>query len=154
MVHQGLLRSFRCYIKVMATELLTEFAFEEGPKDVMFMETMQIAEDVECDVYSFKVGDGKDLGIIRVGPGAKTPLQKVLGGERTVEGHVSGKGLLIITRANGEEEIHSVDDSTVEFQIDVGIGDTMQWQADEDFGLTAFEICIPPYQDGRYENLE
>ena len=133
---------------------LTEFAFEEGSEGVEFVETIPVAEGVECDVYNFRVRDDMDLGIIRISSGAETPLQEVLKGERTVEGHVSGKGMLIITRADGEEEVHPVDDSTRKFQIDVGIGDTMQWQvAGEDSGLTAFEICIPPYEDGRYKNL-
>ncbi len=29
----------------------------------------------------------------------------------------------------------------------------MQWQADPNSPLEAYEICYPPYQDGRYENL-
>jgi hypothetical protein len=29
----------------------------------------------------------------------------------------------------------------------------MQWFADDDSSLTAYEICYPPYEDGRYENI-
>lgn len=134
---------------------LTEFVFKEGLKGVDFVETVQVIEGVECDVYSVRGDNSKDLGIIRIGLGAKTPLQKVLKGKRTVEGHVSGRGKLIITRADGEEEVYPVyDDIKKKFQIDVGIGDTMQWQADENSELVAFEMCIPPYENGRYENLE
>lgn len=134
---------------------LTEFEFEEGLRGVDFIETVQVTEDVKCDVYSVRDDDSKDLGIIRIDLGAKTPLQKVQKGVETVEGHVSGKGTLTITRASGEEEVYPVcDDAQEKFKIDVGIGDTMQWQADKDSELVAFEICIPPYEDGRYENLE
>lgn len=133
---------------------LAEFKFDEGLKKVVFVETVPVVEGVECDVYSVEGDNNKDLGIIRIKLGSSTPLQKVLRGEKTIEGYVSGKGKLTIIRASGEEEIHPVDDKNKGmFSIDVGIGDTMQWQADKDSDLVAFEICIPPYEDGRYENI-
>jgi hypothetical protein len=36
----------------------------------------------------------------------------------------------------------------------VGIGDVMQWEADKETDLVAYEICFPPYEDGRYENIK
>ena len=30
----------------------------------------------------------------------------------------------------------------------------MQWEADKDSDLVAYEICFPPYEDGRYQNIE
>jgi len=30
----------------------------------------------------------------------------------------------------------------------------MQWEADKEADLVAYEICFPPYEDGRYENLK
>lgn len=134
--------------------LLTEFRFGKEPEKIIFQETVHVVDGVECDVYSVEDDDSKDLGIIRIGIGGKTPLQKVLKGERTVEGHVSGKGKLTITKVDGKQEIHPVDKNTKgHFSIDVGIGETMQWEADKGSELIAFEICIPPYKDGRYKNL-
>lgn len=132
----------------------SEFGFEEGIRKVLFVETVDVTAGVQCDVYTVEGDNNKDLGIIRI-KGTKTPLQRVLKGERTVEGFVSGKGKLTITKADGKEEVYSVDDrSSLGFKIDVGIGELMQWQADEDCDLVAFEICIPPYEEGRYENIE
>jgi len=69
---------------------------------VDFVETMRVAAGVECDVYKFVDDDIRDLGIIRIKAGCKTPRQKVLAGERTVEGYISGKGKLTIIKPGGE----------------------------------------------------
>ena len=34
----------------------------------------------------------------------------------------------------------------------IEVGDIIQWQAVED--LVVFEVCFPPYEDGRFENLK
>lgn len=134
--------------------IVTEFKFEGELMKLVFVETVIENDTVKCDVYSVEGDDSKDLGIIRIDIGGNTPLQKVLEGERTVEGLVSGKGKLLIHRASGETEIHLVGGwNKQEFSIDIGIGDKMQWHADSDSELVAFEVCIPPYGDGRYENI-
>lgn len=28
------------------------------------------------------------------------------------------------------------------------------WEADPDSSLMAYEVCFPPYEDGRYENID
>ena len=139
----------------MSNEALSSFEWENKPQSVKFVEAMQVTSGVECDVYTF-IGDfTKDLGIIKIQPGHKTPLQKVLMGERTIEGYISGKGALHLTRTNGEQEIHTVGDKPQEqFSVNVMVGDLMQWQAAKDSELVAYEICFPPYADGRYENIE
>jgi len=38
--------------------------------------------------------------------------------------------------------------------VTVGVGEIMQWKADKESGLAVYEICFPPYEDGRYENLK
>jgi len=137
------------------TKQIDNFDFGQGPEKVRFVETIDVSEGVECDVYTVDKDKNKDLGIIKIKKGFKTPKQKVLKGKKTIEGYISGKGKLTITRQNGLEEIYEVDDSRkTNFKIDVGIGDIMQWQADPGYNLIAFEICVPPYKDGRYENLE
>jgi len=133
---------------------IDSFNFEGKDQPVSFVETMHVTDGVDCDIYTF-VGDStKDLGIIRIDPSSKTPLQKVLKGDRTVEGYVSGKGKLTITKADGTQEEHIADGESEKPVVNVEIGETMQWEADREASLVAYEICFPPYEDGRYENLK
>ena len=133
---------------------INSFNFEGKDQPVSFVETMHVADGVDCDVYTFVGDTTKDLGIIRISPGSKTPLQKVLKGDRTVEGYVSGKGKLTVTKADGIQEEHVADSESEKPVVNVGIGETMQWEADKEEDLVAYEICFPPYEDGRYENLK
>lgn len=132
---------------------LTNFAFEEEDQRIQFEETDQVAPGVTCDVYIFVDDESKDLGIIYVEPGCKTPLQRVLLGTRTVEGFISGKGKLTITKTDAELKVYRVGNTTKPFSIDVEIGYVIQWEAAPDSELVAYEICFPPYQKGRFENI-
>ncbi|HOI97155.1 MAG TPA: hypothetical protein PLA19_01470 [Candidatus Pacearchaeota archaeon] len=38
-------------------------------------------------------------------------------------------------------------------KIGVKIGETMQWQADDDSDLEVYDVCYPPYETGRFQNL-
>jgi hypothetical protein len=67
---------------------------------------------VKCRVYSFENDTEKDLGIIDVDRGCKTPLQKVLQGDKTIEGYISGKGKLIITNLDRTKVEYAVDQTT------------------------------------------
>lgn len=129
-----------------------EFDFEGSSLPIQYIETQDVKEGVVCDVYTFEGGSDKDLAIIRIKPGAKTPLQRILQGEKTVEGYISGKGRLVITRNSGKEEVFEVSDKKP-FSTTAMIRDIMQWHADSDSDLVAYEVCIPPYQDGRFENI-
>lgn len=133
---------------------LDGFEFEGVLLPVEFVETTKVAEGVKCDVYKFIGEKKKDLGIVKIEPGCKTPLQKVLKGEKTIEGYVSGSGKLTVTRKNGEVETFDVVDKPTEYlSVLVDIGDKMQWEASPDSKLLAYEVCFPPYEDGRFENL-
>lgn len=114
-------------------------------KAVTFVEQMQVRDGVICDVYVFNDDDTCDLGIITIDSGAKTPKQKVLQGKRTVEGYLNGQGFFIHNESKYQVE--------TETKFTLTIGDTMQWQAG-DTSLQCYEICYPPYTDGRFENLE
>src|SRR4030042_2636800 len=141
--------------KEQETTPIKSFSFEEKEQPVSFIETMQVADGVECDVYKFDGDSTKDLGIIKIKPGSKTPLQKVLKGDKTVEGYVSGKGKLIITKTDGSQQIYAVNEDLKEpVTVTVSIGEMMQWEADPESNLKAYEICFPPYEDGRYENIK
>jgi hypothetical protein len=50
------------------------------------------------------------------------------------------------------ERVYRYPDSKTPLSVEVKIGEIMQWAAGDD-GLVFYEICDPPYIDGRYENL-
>lgn len=130
----------------MSMQKLTEFQGEA----VEFVETVHVIDGVECVIFRYVVTDEKDLGIVTVKPGCNTPLQKVVAGDKTIEGLVSGCGKLVVTDRTGNEtvyELNEVDNKPVV----VKVGECMQWFADTE--LVFYEICYPPYQDGRYANL-
>jgi hypothetical protein len=83
---------------------LTSFNFEGNEQAITYIETTHVVDGVDCKVYSFIDDDTKDLGIIKISPSKKTPLQKVLKGEKTIEGYISGKGKLTITKLDGKHE--------------------------------------------------
>lgn len=136
------------------SECLKYFSFEGNSQPVTFIKTEQVSEGVKCDVYAFSGDPSKDLGVITIEAGHMTPLQRVLLGTRTVEGHLFGEGQLIITRTGENQKVYLFDNQTEgKLPIDVSIGDLMQWQAKGSTRLVVYEVCFPPYQNGRYENI-
>ncbi|HOI97151.1 MAG TPA: hypothetical protein PLA19_01450 [Candidatus Pacearchaeota archaeon] len=127
---------------------MESFNFEGKNSLVVFVETMEVDEGVECDVYEFVGDKSKDLGIIRIKAGCKTPLQKVLKGTRTIEGYISGKGGLAIIGRGGKEKIYNAEKR---FEVEVKIGELMQWQAAPDSDLEVIEFrklgicCLTQY---------
>lgn len=129
---------------------LTTFELNGTSKNINFIETQQVKDGVSCDVYEFVDDNSCDLGIITVRAGMATPKQKVLSGEKTIEGFISGEGSLEISRADGNQYKYHFPGRLVETELH--IGDTMQWRAKED--LTCYEVCYPAYQDGRFHNID
>ncbi|HJM04709.1 MAG TPA: alpha/beta hydrolase [Candidatus Saccharimonadaceae bacterium] len=117
---------------------------------ITFSETQTVADGVECDVYSFAYDASKDLGVIRIKAGSSTPRQQIIKGDRTVEGFLAGKVNLDVM-SNSDEKTHEHDDDNYGSDISLGVGDTMQWSAFED--SVCFEICYPPYEEGRFRNI-
>lgn len=107
-------------------------------------------EGVVCDVYSFDTDDSKDLGIVRVRKGYKTPLQRVLKGNKTLEIFQSGAGTLSVKNPDGVETKHTFP-ADAPNEVEIKVGDLVQWEATED--LVFAEICYQPHQDGRFENI-
>ena len=132
---------------------LKDFAIANKPLAVSFVETQTVKEGVECDVYTFTDDDSEDLAIVRVTKGFKTPLQRVLSGTKTTEGYLQGEGTLTVHTAKGEEKSYDFKIGDDAREVEVEVGQTMQWHANGDTDLTFYEICDPPYQDGRFENL-
>lgn len=129
---------------------LKTFEHNDKSLNVKFIETQQVKDGVSCDVYEFIDDSSRDLGIVSVEAGSKTPKQKILSGDKTIEGFISGKGTLRVAKPAGE---------TIEYifpgnvtAIELHVGDIMQWDAQTD--LQFYEICYPAYTDGRFQNLE
>jgi mannose-6-phosphate isomerase-like protein (cupin superfamily) len=119
---------------------------------VRFLETQKVKDGVECDIYEFLNDTSCDLGIIRVSKGHTTPLQKVLSGDSTVEGFLSGEGTLSVGSDTGTKK-YKFRQGGSKKEVEVMVGQTMQWHADGNTELEFYEICKPPYKDGRFENL-
>lgn len=128
-------------------EKLTTFCGET----VEFIGAQSVKDGVECDVYSFLDDDTKDLGIIRIKQGSETPKQQILKGDKTIEGFLYGKSDLIFSSATQDATIHTFSDENYGIDVTLNIGDTMQWRADKDSVI--YEICYPPYEDGRFTEL-
>lgn len=57
-------------------DLIKSFNFEGEEQSVSFVETMHVTDGVDCDVYTVDGDKSKDLGIIKIKPGKKTPYKK------------------------------------------------------------------------------
>ncbi|MDZ7786299.1 MAG: hypothetical protein U5L95_04225 [Candidatus Saccharibacteria bacterium] len=129
---------------------LTTFERNEKTLELKFLETQQVKNGVVCDVYEFVTDNSCDLGIVAVESGRKTPRQKILSGDKTIEGYVSGQGVLEVKKPDGK--IHEYMFPSTENEVELHVGDTMQWIAETD--LVFYEICYPAYSDGRFQNLD
>lgn len=125
---------------------LTEF----NGLPVKYLESSSVVAGVECDVYEFSDDPSCDLGIVTIAAGAKTPRQRVVRGEKTIEACVSGAGILQVTFASGEDREYQFSSTTE--PVIVRVGETMQWRAET--AMVISEICYPPYAEGRFENLD
>lgn len=117
---------------------------------MQFVETAQVKEGVVCSVYAFENDFNKDLGVVNVAKGSKTPLQKVVTGDRTIEIFKAGVGRLTVTDVSGKKHIYKFPGEQTE--VTVKVGETMQWEAIED--LVFVEVCYPPYKEGRFEIID
>ena len=126
-------------------------SFQTEP--VTYIESQNVKEGVSCNIYSFVNDSSKDLGIITVSKGFSTPKQKVLKGDKTLEIFMHGNGKLVITNALCVDTVYSFPNDEKIQQVEVVIGETMQWQAGIDSGLLFAEVCWPPFTPDRFENI-
>lgn len=131
---------------------LQTFSFEGQRFAVKYTGSNIVTAGVTCHTYSFEDDNTRDLAIVEVQPGCRTPLQRVLKGDRTIEGYMSGKGSLTVVGQTGQENVYSAEDAK-NFPVQVAVGELMQWKSMPDSKLEFYEICYPPYEDGRFENL-
>jgi hypothetical protein len=134
---------------------LTLFAVHgEESESVGFAESSIVCAGVECFIYRF-VNDPtkKDLALVYVLPGHCTPLQRVIGGDRTLEGYYAGEGELDVVTESGEVLVYRYPSEHTR-PVEVGKNCLMRWRAAESVSVTFYELCWPPYSDGRFENLD
>ncbi len=136
------------------TPRLTEASIHGNTAEVTYVETQTVKDGVECDVYTIADDETMDLAVVRVQPGHTTPLQLVKSGVRTTEIFASGNGSLKVTKPDGITVEHAFTKDSEPCAIDVNVGDTMQWTAGNEEELEFYEICIPPYEDGRFLDLD
>lgn len=129
----------------------TSFMFEGKELEVGFIETIQVVDGVECDVYEFTWDTTKDLWIIKIAKNSCTPKQLVLKWGKTIEGYVSWKWKLVVEKEAVIQEYNTTQGE--ELEVIVNVWEKMQWFSDSDSELVAYEICFPPYEDGRYQDL-
>lgn len=139
----------------LLTDPITKFDFLGRSWKVNYVESHPVIDGVLCATYIFPEDPQKDLAILRIKKGMKTPLQRILEGDLTLEGYLSGLGIFVITNREGVTFEHAVGNRpNCGFSFAVRPGEIMQWRADPDSELVAYEVCYPPYKDGRFENLE
>ena len=133
----------------------SQLATPNGILPITFVETQQIKEGVVADIYTFDGDSSKDLAIVHVTKGYKTPLQRILKGTKTIEGYMNGNGTFTVTSRDGSVKTYTFtenSDNNPAIETEVHIGELVQWSAETD--LNFYEICEPPYEDGRFEDLE
>jgi predicted alpha/beta hydrolase family esterase len=118
---------------------------------VKFIKTQNVKDGVDCDVYSYVNDISKDLGIIRIQQGSTTPKQRILKGEKTTEGFLYGSLSFTFSKDSSLQTTYDYSDNSYGTETILGIGDIMQWSAEAD--SLCYEICYPPYEDGRFEVL-
>ncbi|HSX07772.1 MAG TPA: hypothetical protein VLG11_02665 [Candidatus Saccharimonadales bacterium] len=127
----------------------------EATLPITFVENQTVKDGVTADIYTFDDDSSKDLAIVHVTKGYKTPLQRILKGTQTIEGYMNGNGTLTVTAQDGSVKTHTFaenSDSNPSTEIEVHIGELVQWSAETD--LNFYEIREPPYEDGRFENIK
>lgn len=136
----------------MKKSKLNSFPYNGQAYLVRFIETQKITKGVACDIYAFTEDETKDLAIITIDRGNKTPLQKLIGGNVTIEGFVSGSGILRVK--SKDEEYTYIFNQNSSDPVSIKQGEIIQWIVDKDSDLVVFEICEPPFSEGRFENLK
>lgn len=122
---------------------------------VTFVESQDIKEGVTCDIYTIDGDSTKDLAVIEIKPGFRSPRQKVLKGTLTIQRFVSGAAYLYVDELDGSERTRffKSEEAMQNNDIEVKVGETMQWSSLGPDPLVYHEICEPPFEKGRFEDL-
>ncbi|HUD05616.1 MAG TPA: hypothetical protein VMR18_01685 [Candidatus Saccharimonadales bacterium] len=131
----------------------TSFGYHDGPVPVSWSETQIVKDGVLCHIYKFEDDRSRDLALVRVNAGWKTFRQRVLSGDKTIEGFVEGVGTLTVTNVDGESKTYEFKDGGPAEEVTVSVGEIMQWSANGETDLIFYKICEPSYEEGRFEDL-
>jgi hypothetical protein len=131
---------------------LAQFELGHEVLSTEYVETLEIRPGVVCYSHRFVNDRARDLAIVHVLAGHSTPLQRVLSGEETLEGFVSGRGILTVIAVDETVAVYAYPGCELH-AVSVSRGELMQWQADSIVDLVFFEVCAPPYTQGRFEDL-
>jgi hypothetical protein len=66
---------------------------------------------------------------------------------------MDGAGRLTVWSTEGAVHSYDFSNNDETREVVVRVGEMMQWEAHRDASLTFYEICEPPYVDGRFENV-
>jgi hypothetical protein len=128
------------------------FFYTEGRRlSVSFVETQQVTTGVTAHIYDFDSTKEKDLAIVVIQAGCSTPLQMVNSGVKTTEGWISGKGTLTINKGLQDETVFYFPKGFTNI-VEISVGQTMQWKAETIMVIS--EVCTPPYETGRFTDLD
>ena len=129
----------------------TTFSFEGERLPVDFVEAIDVADGVVCDVYEFAWDTTKDLWIVKLDTWVSSPYQLVVWWDKTLLGYISGNWKFIHETEKGVFEYKMREG--IRFEFFIHKWEKMKWVADSDSQLIYYEVYLPPYKDGRYLDL-
>ncbi len=127
------------------------FRYEDQDLPVSFVETIDVQEWVQCDVYDFVDDSSKDLWVVRLEKWVSSPYQLVVWWDKTLLGYISGNGKFIFETDEWVFEYKMR--KGIKFEFLINKWEKMKWIADNDSELMYYEVYLPPYRDGRYLDL-
>ena len=138
----------------MSTKIST-LPFEGKSLPVTFVESQQVKEGVTCDIYTIDGDSTKDLAVIEIQPGLRSPRQRISKGTRTIQRFIGGSANLYIDELDGGERTRyfKSEEAAQNNDVEVQIGEIMQWSSLGPDPLVYYEICEPPFEKGRFEDL-
>lgn len=131
--------------------MLKTFPLDNKLVPVRFVKNHKPPSGVIRDVYEFIDDSSRDLAIVRVHRGKKTPAQKLIAGSRTLHGWMAGMGTLVVTTPSGEKRTFEYRPGQFSTEVTVRVGEIIQWHAHAFEDLTFYEICEPAFDDERFE---
>lgn len=133
--------------------VIESFPLDGLVQPVKLVDINTVVRGVTCLSYAFLEDSTKDLAMVHVDTGHSTPKQRIKLGEVTIEGFMAGKGVLTVQDSETHRIRHRLSDKSSIREFSINVGDIMQWRAAANSDLEFYEICKPPYQKGRFENL-
>ena len=134
---------------------ISELILEGKRLPITFVESQVVKEGVTCDIYTIDDDRTKDLAVIEIQPGFRSPRQKVIKGDLTIQRFFSGAAYLYVDELDGSKRTRffKSQEATQNNDVEVKVGEIMQWSSLGPDPLIYHEICEPPFEKGRFEDL-